>query len=116
MALAIIILSVLLALAFVGSGALKLAGAKQSLQIRDQLRVPAQLWRLIGALEVAAGIGLAAGLAVPMLGLASAVGLSALMIGAVAAHARANDLRNAPPAAVLFVLAAAVVVLRVITR
>ena len=116
MALATIILSVLLALAFVGSGALKLAGAKQSLQIRDQLRIGAPLWRLIGALEVAAGIGLAAGQAVPMLGLASAVGLSALMIGAVGAHARANDLRNAAPAAMMFVLAVAVVVLRIMAR
>jgi uncharacterized membrane protein YphA (DoxX/SURF4 family) len=115
MALATTILSLLLALAFVGSGALKLVGAKQSLQIRDQLHVGQRLWRLIGALEVAAGIGLAAGLAVPVLGLASAVGLSALMVGAIGAHGRANDLRNAGPALALLVLAVAVAVLRITT-
>jgi hypothetical protein len=43
MYVATIVLSALLAVAFLGSGGLKLAGAKQSLQMRDQLRVGAQL-------------------------------------------------------------------------
>jgi uncharacterized membrane protein YphA (DoxX/SURF4 family) len=105
MSIAIIVLSALLAVAFLGSGGLKLAGAKQSLQMRDQLRVGAQLWRVVGALEVAGAVGLAAGFVVPVLGIAAAVGLALLMVGGIVAHARAQDLRNAGPAALLAVLA-----------
>jgi len=105
MSIATIVLSALLAVASLGSGALKLVGAKQSLQMRDQLHVGAQLWRVVGALEVAGALGLAAGLVVPVLGLAAAVGLALLMVGGIAAHARAQDIRNAGPAALLLVLA-----------
>ena len=49
--LAVIILSAFVAVACLGSGAVKIAGAKQSLQIRDQLGVSATLWRVIGVLE-----------------------------------------------------------------
>jgi uncharacterized membrane protein YphA (DoxX/SURF4 family) len=113
MSIAIIVLSALLAVAFLGSGALKLVGAKQSLQMRDQLNVGAQLWRLVGALEVAGALGLAAGFVVPTLGIAAALGLALLMVGGIVTHVRAQDLRNAGPAALLLVLAVATAVLRV---
>jgi uncharacterized membrane protein YphA (DoxX/SURF4 family) len=113
--IAIIVLSALLAVAFLGSGGLKLAGAKQSLQMRDQLHVGAKLWRLVGALEVAGALGLAAGFVAPALGIAAATGLALLMVGGIVAHARVQDLRNAGPAALLVVLAVATVVLRVAT-
>jgi uncharacterized membrane protein YphA (DoxX/SURF4 family) len=112
MSIAIIVLSALLAVAFFGSGSLKLVGAKQSLQMRDQLRVGAQLWRAVGALEVAGALGLAAGFVVPALGIAAAIGLALLMVGGIGAHARAKDLRNAGPAALLLVLAVVTVALR----
>jgi hypothetical protein len=38
-----------------------------------------------------------------------------LMVGAIAAHARAKDLRNAAPAALLLILAAVTAVVRVIS-
>jgi uncharacterized membrane protein YphA (DoxX/SURF4 family) len=113
MSIAIIVLSALLAVAFLGSGGLKLVGAKQSLQMRDQLHVGAQLWRVVGALEVAGALGLAVGFVVPAVGIAAAVGLALLMAGGIVAHARAQDLRNAGPAALLLVLAVATVVVRV---
>ena len=113
MHITVIVLSALLAVAFLGSGGLKLVGAKQSLTMRDQLRVGAQLWRVVGALEVAGALGLAVGLFVPALGIAAAVGLALLMIGGIGAHARAQDLRNAGPAALLAVLAVTTVVVRV---
>jgi uncharacterized membrane protein YphA (DoxX/SURF4 family) len=115
MHITIIVLSALLAVAFLGSGGLKLVGAKQSLTMRDQLRVGAQLWRVVGALEVAGAVGLAAGFVVPAIGIAAAAGLALLMIGGIGAHARAKDLRNAGPAALLAVLAVATVVVRVAT-
>jgi uncharacterized membrane protein YphA (DoxX/SURF4 family) len=115
MSIAIIVLSALLAVAFLGSGGLKLIGAKQSLQMRDQLRVGAQLWRLVGALEVAGALGLAAGFVLPVLGIAAAVGLALLMAGGIVAHAHAQDLRNAAPATLLLIVAVATVVVRVAT-
>ena len=57
---ATVVLSLLLAAACLGSGAAKLAGAKQSVEIRDRLGLAARLWRGIGILEVAAAVGLAA--------------------------------------------------------
>jgi uncharacterized membrane protein YphA (DoxX/SURF4 family) len=115
MHITLIVLSALLAVAFLGSGGFKLVGAKQSLTMRDQLRVGAQPWRVVGALEVAGALGLAVGLFVPALGVAAAAGLALLMIGWIGAHALAQDLRNAGPAALLLVLAVATVVLRVAT-
>src|ERR1700675_4923702 len=101
MHITIIVLSALLAVAFLGAGGLKLIGAKQSLQMRDQLRVGAQLWRVVGALEVAGAVGLAAGFVVPVLGIAAAVGLALLMVGGIVAHPADQDLRNPRPAALL---------------
>jgi hypothetical protein len=48
-------------------------------------------YRGIGALELAAAIGLVAGRSSLVLGVASAAGVLLLMIGAVLAHARAGD-------------------------
>lgn len=112
MSIATIVISVLLAVAFLFTAAIKLFGVRQSLQIRDQLGVGAGLWRVIGGLEVAGAVGLLVGLEVPALGLAAAVGLSLLMVGAIGAHARAGDLRNAVPAVVCLGLAVAVAVLQ----
>jgi hypothetical protein len=48
MFIATIVLGVLLAAAFLGSGGAKLAAAEQSIEIRDRLGVAAPLWRGIG--------------------------------------------------------------------
>ncbi len=113
MFIATIVLSVLLAAAFLGSGAAKLAAAEQSTEIRDRLGVGAGLWRGIGVLEVAAAVGLAAGLAVPALGIAAAAGLVLLLIGAIATHARSHDLSHAAPAIGLVLLTIAAAITRV---
>lgn len=112
MFIATIALSVLLAAAFLGSGAAKLAGAKQSIAIRDRLGVAAGLWRAVGILEVAAAAGLAAGLGVPVLGIAAAVGLVLLLIGAIGTHARSHDLSNAIPAVGLLLMTVAAAITR----
>ena len=112
MFIATIVLNVLLAAAFLGSGGAKLAAAKQSIKIRDRLGVAAGLWRGIGVLEVAAAVGLAVGLAVPMLGIAAAVGLVLLLIGAIGAHARSHDLSNAVTALALLLLTIAAAIMR----
>jgi peptidoglycan/LPS O-acetylase OafA/YrhL len=104
------ILSVLLAILFIGSGGIKLAGTKQSLQIRDRLGIDARLWSAIGGLEVAGAVGLLVGLVASVLGVAAAAGLSLLMIGALVAHGRASDLRHVAPAVLMLVLSVALVI------
>jgi DoxX-like family len=113
MAIATIVVSVLLAPAFLVSGGLKVAGAKQSVQIRDQLHIAAGLWGLIGALELAGAAGLLVGLRVPAIGIAAGVGLALLMAGAIGAHVRTGDARNIGPAALLLVLAVAAASLQI---
>jgi uncharacterized membrane protein YphA (DoxX/SURF4 family) len=113
MAIATIVVSALLAPAFLVSGGLKVAGAKQSLQIRDQLHIAAGLWVLIGALELVGATGLLVGLWVPAIGIAAAVGIGLLMAGANGAHLRTSDARNVGPAALLLVLAVTVVILQI---
>jgi hypothetical protein len=110
--IATIVLSVLLAAAFLGSGAGKLAAAKQSIEIRDRLGVAPGLWRGIGILEIAAAVGLAAGLAVPALGIAAAAGLTLLLIAAIGTHARSHDLSHAAPAVALLLLTVAAAITR----
>ena len=112
MFIATIVLSVLVAAAVQGSGATKFAGAKQSIAIRDRLGVAPWLWRAIGVLEVAAAGGLAAGLAVPVVGIAAAVGLVLLLIGAIGAHVRSHDLSNAAPAVGLLLVTIAAALTR----
>ncbi len=113
MTIATIVVTALLAPAFLIPGFLKVAGAKQFLQIRDQLHIAAGLWVLIGALELVGAAGLLVGLWVPAIGIAAAVGLALLMAGAIGAHLRVSDARNVGPAALLLVLAVAVATLQI---
>jgi uncharacterized membrane protein YphA (DoxX/SURF4 family) len=105
-----IVLQIALAVVFLGAGGAKVAGAKQSLQIRDELGVDARLWTIVGALEIAGALGLLAGFAVPALAIVATVGLGLLLIGAIGAHARAGDLKHAAPAVILLIVAVAAIV------
>lgn len=112
------ILSVVLAVAFAGSGVTKATGRPQMVAGLGRLGVSPGLTRTIGGLELAAVAGLLIGLAVAWLGVAAALGLALLMAGAISYHLRAGDYRDPrwrgpalmPPA--LLLLAAATAVLR----
>jgi hypothetical protein len=106
-----IVLTALLSLVFAGSGATKLLRAAPSLRIRDDLRISAGLWTTVGVLEVAAVVGLVAGLRWEWMAIAAAIGLAALMAAAAAVHRRADDARGQLPPLVLLVLSAALAVM-----
>lgn len=114
MFIAVVVLSILLAIAFLGAGGAKLAGAKQMRESAEHLGFSFPAYRGIGALEVAGAAGLLIGLAWAPLGIAAAAGLTLLMIGAVAFHLRAKDpaARWSAPA-ILAVLALVALILRV---
>jgi uncharacterized membrane protein YphA (DoxX/SURF4 family) len=109
------VLTIVLALVFLGAGIPKILGAKTSLQMRDQLQIDARLYRVIGFLEIAAVAGLLVGLVVPVLGAAAAGGLALLMIGAIVTHIRAGEAKGSLPAAVLFLATAAAAVVRILS-
>ena len=73
--------------------------------------VPHVAWRAIGVLEIAGAVGLAAGVfADARCGLASAAGLCALMVGALATHVRAKEgAKETAPAVVALALCVVVV-------
>ncbi|MFI6366793.1 DoxX family protein [Nocardia sp. NPDC050630] len=85
------VLTLAVGLLFLVTGAVKLIGLRQSLEIRDRLRISPVLWRLTGALEVAGALGAGLGIYFRPVGIAAIVGLAALMIGAIMARLRVRD-------------------------
>jgi uncharacterized membrane protein YphA (DoxX/SURF4 family) len=90
----IIVLSILLAVAFIGAGVSKLTGQSAMRDAATHFGITWERYRLIGVLEVAGAAGVLLGLAVTALGALAALGLTLLMIAALATHRRASD----PPA------------------
>src|SRR5690349_3285700 len=91
MSTTVVLLSILLGLLFMGTGGIKVLSLPQSLAIRDHLGFQRRLWRLIGVCEAAGGVGLLAGLMVPLLGAAASIGLVMLMVGAIVSRIRVSD-------------------------
>jgi hypothetical protein len=109
---ATVIVTLLLSALFTFSASIKLLGVSRSLAIRDHLGVKPLQWRLIGALELAGVAGVLVGLAWPPIGIAAAIGLALLSIGAIAFHIKASDrVVDMAPAVIGLALAAATAVL-----
>jgi uncharacterized membrane protein YphA (DoxX/SURF4 family) len=113
MSTATMLVSVVLALLFLGTAAGKLSGQAASVASRDHLAIPPVRWQQIGLLEVAGAVGVLIGLALRPLGIVAAAGLVLLSLGAVATHVRAGDKPAAAlPAFAALALAAAALVLQ----
>jgi protein-S-isoprenylcysteine O-methyltransferase Ste14 len=103
-----------LAAVFLGSGVLKLVRTKPQLASAGQGWVeafPAGTTKLIGVLEVVAGVGLVLPAALSRTdpdAYIAAVGLIVVMAGAVVTHARRHEMPNVAVNIVLAVLAAVV--------
>jgi uncharacterized membrane protein YphA (DoxX/SURF4 family) len=111
MGIALWVVQVLLALAFLGAGAMKLSQPKEKL-LKNMAWVEdfsQGTVRLIGALEVVGAIGVVVpaltGI-LPWLTPLAALGLVLLMIGAALTHLRRTEYGNVAVNAVLLVLAA----------
>ena len=112
--IATVVVTIVLAMLFTFSSAIKLLGVPQSLAIRDHLGVTPMLWRVIGILELAGVVGVLVGLAwAPPIGVAAAIGLALLSVGAVAFHVRASDgWAKTAPAVLAIVLAVSTAILQ----
>jgi hypothetical protein len=109
---AAVIVTLLLAALFTFAASIKLLGVSQSLAIRDRLGVTPLQWRLIGTLELAGVAGVLVGLAWPTIGIAAAIGLALLSIGAIGFHIKASDsVVDMAPAVLAIALAVATAVL-----
>lgn len=109
------ILSLLLAAGFILGGAAALLGLPPFPENARRLGMSRGLGVFIALAEIAAGLAVAAAVFVPAvrpLGVAAAVGLVLLMVGALVYHRRAHDPAGQyVPAAALGTVAAAVAVL-----
>ncbi len=111
---ACVVVTILLALALLGSAVAKFTRSQRVVTQLTGLGVPIGWFPLLGAAEVAGGLGLLVGLALPPVGIAAAVGVILYFTGAVATHVKAGDSAIAPPA-VLGLLAVVSLLLRVAT-
>jgi uncharacterized membrane protein YphA (DoxX/SURF4 family) len=105
-----IVCNLVVALMLLATGGGKLAGAASSHAMRDSLHVSAGQWKLIGALEMLGVVGLIVGIWLPAAALAAAVGVAALMVGAVLTRLRAGEGLSAGVIADTVVLVIAVLV------
>jgi hypothetical protein len=112
---ATVVVTLLLAALFSFSSGIKLLGVPKSLAIRDHLGVSPLQWRIIGGLELAGVAGALVGLLWAPIGIAAAIGLVLLSIGAVVFHLRASDrVAEMVPAVIGIALGAATAVLHTI--
>jgi hypothetical protein len=110
-----VIVTALLAALFGFAGLIKLFGVRQSLEIRDHLGVKSGQWRVIGLLELAGVAGVLVGLVWAPIGVAAAIGLALLVLGAIVFHVRASDsAANTAPAVIGLGLAVATAVLQAV--
>jgi uncharacterized membrane protein YphA (DoxX/SURF4 family) len=84
-------LSILLAAACLLPGLAKVLGHPKMQKSAAHFGIPWRRYRLIGVAELAAAVGVLAGLWWHPLGVAAAAGMVVLLIGAVTTHRRALD-------------------------
>ncbi|MFE2169208.1 DoxX family protein [Streptomyces sp. NPDC059447] len=113
MFLAYAVVGLLLALALTASAGFTLQRNDQIVANMRKVQVPDSWLPRLAGLKAAGAIGLVAGLWVTPLGVAAAIGVTLYFIGAVIAHLRVKDYELAP-AAVLTLVAAAALTLRVL--
>lgn len=101
-------ITLLLALACLAPAGAKLAGATAVRESAAHLGIPWNRYRLISVPELAAAIGILAGLLHPALGVAAACGMAILLLAALITHRRAKDsIATMAPALAAFAVTAA---------
>ncbi len=116
MFIALVFVTVLLAVICLNSAAMKLRRNEQVLAvIHGTVGVPQRHLPVLAALEIAGAAGILIGLWLAPLGVAAAAGLVAYFVGAVGGHLRVGDTKNLAMPLPPLVLAVAVLVLRLIT-
>jgi DoxX-like protein len=104
-----VVITIMAALATGYAASLNFLGAESVKVVADRVHVSAKWMVPFGTLLAAGALGLLAGLAVPVLGEAAAIGLVVYFICAVGAHLRARDPAVGGAISFLVLVAAALV-------
>ncbi|MEU7143367.1 DoxX family protein [Nocardia sp. NPDC046473] len=91
MHIAALILSVLLALAMLQSGAMKFVRPAWIRQFAEAVHLTTSQLTVLGSLQIAATVGLIGGIWFPTVAIAAAIGLVLYFSGAIVAHVRSGD-------------------------
>jgi uncharacterized membrane protein YphA (DoxX/SURF4 family) len=114
--IALVVLTVLLAVLALNSAAMKLRKNEQVLaSIHGTVGVPERQLPVLAGLEIAGAAGILIGLWLEPLGIAAAIGLVAYFLGALIGHLRVGDTKGAAAPVVPLLLSIAVLVLRLLT-
>lgn len=108
----LIVVSIVYALMCLAPATMKLSGTAPMRAAAEHFDVPWNRYRAIGLLELAAAVGVLGGIYWRPIGLAAALGMVALLVGALLFHRRAGDKASEYAAALVF-LAASVAYLAV---
>ncbi|WP_414942130.1 DoxX family protein [Amycolatopsis sp. cmx-11-51] len=115
MAVAYVVLASMLAAIFAPLGVAKILRQSSVIARTERLGFSVRAIQGIGALEVAGAVGLVAGMFWAPIGVAAAIGLVALLIGAAISHLRAGDgAKEVVPSIWLGLVSAAAAVLAVV--
>jgi hypothetical protein len=106
MFIAYVVVAVVFGLANVNSAVAKIRGVPRVVGVLRAAGVPSSWFVPLALLNLAGAIGLWIGIAWRPLGIAAATGLVLYFAGAVVAHLRVKDFKNAPVPAVLLAFAA----------
>jgi uncharacterized membrane protein YphA (DoxX/SURF4 family) len=116
MGIAYLVITIFLAAMVTFSGIGKLRHDPHIVQvIHEVVGVPMKYFPLLAACELAGGLGLVLGIWWPLLGVAAGIGLVLYFVGACASHLRVGDAKGIGPAAFILVVAAAALVLRLLS-
>jgi len=110
-----VIVSVVTAVALLGSALLKLRRHPMCESVVETCGVPLKYLPVLAALEVAAAVGIVIGLWWAPLGIAAAIGAILYFVGAILAHLRVRDVKGLASPVLPLLLAVATLVLRLAT-
>jgi uncharacterized membrane protein YphA (DoxX/SURF4 family) len=114
--IALVVLTILLALLALNSAVMKLRRNEQVLtSISGTVGFPERHLPVLAGLEIAGAAGILIGLWLEPLGIAAAIGLVAYFLGALIGHLRVGDTKGAAAPVVPLLLSIAVLVLRLLT-
>lgn len=115
MFIAYIVVSSLLALACLASGAIKVTRQPAMVEQLGGLGVAAKHVPVLGSLLILGAVGLVVGNWIGVIGVAAAGALALYFLGAIITHLRAGDTKGAVPTIALTLVSVAAMVLRVLS-
>ncbi|WP_181720249.1 DoxX family protein [Nocardia gipuzkoensis] len=108
-----VVVAVVMSVVLVVSAGAKFTRPRRMVEQMSTLELPFAMLPFLGVAQIAGAGGLIIGVWWGPLGVAAAICLTLYFIGAVAAHVRVGDTKGTPPAAVLAIVAAVLIGLRV---